>query len=467
MIPAVGFVVFLLSILAPLSLAIGSVNQHDDLNLSHVERSLVGEATIEGYVLGNNGQPESVYPLPLCAGDCDDDEDCGDGLICYDRGPLDAIPGCLGGEEDSSRTDYCILDPSQESQSPTTSMSPSVSPSTAPSRYSAPSSSPSKSSEPSQPPTKIPSAQPTISLAPTKSLQPSSRPSSRPSEQPSLRPTSPPTGAPTNYRGPFQLKLFWHQRSCWQEDCNNESHWCMQCEGYRCNVGDILWVEPCRFDKPPMQLFEWLPVPANVYPNPSLRATEVFGQLQSAEWDQDIKGYLCLEKVGDRRYTLQECSVQSYKQWFTGFDPNNAFELYNPPNNLPTTTVKKDHCLTMPHHPRQFEGIYHTDCEETRGDRTNRWIAVYEQNTPQIFRSELDTDFRPNRYYRIGERRSNPSCKDVTPCGLCQGHCYTDDDCEGSLKCFQRNRWNKWETPPGCFGDGVPGMDYCYAKPGT
>ena len=33
------------------------------------------DATIEVYKIGNNGEPKDVYPLPECAGDCDDDED--------------------------------------------------------------------------------------------------------------------------------------------------------------------------------------------------------------------------------------------------------------------------------------------------------------------------------------------------------------------------------------------------------
>jgi len=43
--------------------------------------------------------------------------------------------------------------------------------------------------------------------------------------------------------------------------------------------------------------------------------------------------------------------------------------------------------------------------------------------------------------------------------GLCRGDCDTDSDCEGSLKCFQRNGS---ETIPGCIGSGQNGYDYCY-----
>lgn len=51
--------------------------------------------------------PEDVYPLGLCAGDCDRDADCAEGLVCYQRGANDPVPYCFDGENDSTRTDYC------------------------------------------------------------------------------------------------------------------------------------------------------------------------------------------------------------------------------------------------------------------------------------------------------------------------------------------------------------------------
>eukprot|EP00980_Cylindrotheca_fusiformis_P025931 scaffold14920_cov63-Cylindrotheca_fusiformis.AAC.4 len=52
------------------------------------------------YVL-NNG-------LGRCEGDCDHDSDCAGNLVCFQRSANDAVPGCVGGKDDSSRTDYCI-----------------------------------------------------------------------------------------------------------------------------------------------------------------------------------------------------------------------------------------------------------------------------------------------------------------------------------------------------------------------
>ena len=41
----------------------------------------------------------------------------------------------------------------------------------------------------------------------------------------------------------------------------------------------------------------------------------------------------------------------------------------------------------------------------------------------------------------------------------CAGECDKDSDCEGSLKCFQRNGFT---TVPGCSGSGKKDWDYCY-----
>jgi hypothetical protein len=48
--------------------------------------------------------------LTLLSGDCDIDSDCAGSLVCYqrDRGDFQPVPGCDGGENDGSRTDYCV-----------------------------------------------------------------------------------------------------------------------------------------------------------------------------------------------------------------------------------------------------------------------------------------------------------------------------------------------------------------------
>mmetsp|Transcript_36131 Transcript_36131/g.87335 ORF Transcript_36131/g.87335 Transcript_36131/m.87335 type:complete len:206 (+) Transcript_36131:2830-3447(+) len=46
-----------------------------------------------------------------CEGDCDVDNDCFHNLVCFHRqeNQNTAVPGCRGGDEDSSATDYCVF----------------------------------------------------------------------------------------------------------------------------------------------------------------------------------------------------------------------------------------------------------------------------------------------------------------------------------------------------------------------
>ena len=47
-------------------------------------------------------------PLDECEGDCDNNDQCADGLTCYQRDKNEEVPGCTGGGSDTSLTDYCI-----------------------------------------------------------------------------------------------------------------------------------------------------------------------------------------------------------------------------------------------------------------------------------------------------------------------------------------------------------------------
>ena len=52
-------------------------------------------------------------------------------------------------------------------------------------------------------------------------------------------------------------------------------------------------------------------------------------------------------------------------------------------------------------------------------------------------------------------------CTAASPCGLCQGDCDSDDECEVGLICKQRG---SFEQVPGCSGLGRGGLDYCYPQ---
>jgi len=64
--------------------------------------------------------PPSVLPLSLCEGDCDSDDDCEVGLICYHKDSFSEVPGCVGGLTDESRQDYCVhpVTPAVETYTP-------------------------------------------------------------------------------------------------------------------------------------------------------------------------------------------------------------------------------------------------------------------------------------------------------------------------------------------------------------
>lgn len=114
--------------------------------------------------------PIGNMPLQICEGDCDKDEDCSFGLICFQRGSNETVPGCIGGELDSNKTDYCILDPygsgyelrftTLPTENPTSKvLDPTTSPTTNPTKQPTP--------PPNAFPTSAPSASPTGAPVPT------------------------------------------------------------------------------------------------------------------------------------------------------------------------------------------------------------------------------------------------------------------------------------------------------------
>ena len=154
--------------------------------------------------VGNNGEPQRFYPLGLCQGDCDNDDECAGDLICHQREPFEPVPGCDGGKGESGKTDYCILPP-VITASPTVSSSPTP--------------------------------LPTISSAPTMSLAPS--------HQPSLHPTQSPTMGAS---APVRLRLYWQSNYRWQET-SKETFWCLQCRHSECKTNSIIEVDHCSSSK--------------------------------------------------------------------------------------------------------------------------------------------------------------------------------------------------------------------------
>ena len=55
--------------------------------------------------------------MPICSGDCDQDSDCADGLQCFQRDGLQAVPGCSG--RGVLNFDYCYNSSTATTPAPT------------------------------------------------------------------------------------------------------------------------------------------------------------------------------------------------------------------------------------------------------------------------------------------------------------------------------------------------------------
>lgn len=71
-----------------------------------------------------------------------------------------------------------------------------------------------------------------------------------------------------------------------------------------------------------------------------------------------------------------------------------------------------------------------------------------------------DTTTPPPPFLILQDVGNNGNPHGAFPLGECQGDCDQDGDCEGTLKCFQRQGH---QPVPGCAGLGSPGTDYCYS----
>jgi len=84
--------------------------------------------------IGNNGLPSEVFPLSHCKGDCDNDDECDEGLTCMQRYSDEEVDGCIGTIRDYYSIDVCILEASTTStQSRVDGIFPTYAPSNWPS----------------------------------------------------------------------------------------------------------------------------------------------------------------------------------------------------------------------------------------------------------------------------------------------------------------------------------------------
>ena len=55
------------------------------------------------------------------------DSDCAPGLVCFRRNAFEAVPGCIGGENSDSYSDFCVFDPYGDGYFPPTE-TPTIAP---------------------------------------------------------------------------------------------------------------------------------------------------------------------------------------------------------------------------------------------------------------------------------------------------------------------------------------------------
>jgi hypothetical protein len=68
---------------------------------------------------GNVGADDGIFPLQICQGDCDNDEECEEGLLCLQRKSNEPVPGCSG--QPTSGMDYCIASSASTTSAPSES----------------------------------------------------------------------------------------------------------------------------------------------------------------------------------------------------------------------------------------------------------------------------------------------------------------------------------------------------------
>lgn len=290
--------------------------------------------------IGNNGEPSGVFPLGECQGDCDTDEDCADGLLCFLRGDETPTPGCTEDTDNTRNADFCY------NPNPTAPPTPFPTPL----------------------PTPFPTPVPTLPLpTPPPSPPPTSSPTTflhgllAGTPAPTPNPTSAPAPAPPLPSGDFYLKMYWRKGYTWQET-TREYKWCVRCSGGECNDGDRLKLNECENRD---SNDEWKFIPA------SDDNKQIYIQHTSKN--------LCWRQVSDttgttnaKKIELDDCDWNDDKQkWTTrgnGEFWESKFEIYSI-----TESGSDARCVNQMHHPKDDEELWAEDCRLAHRDSTSYW----------------------------------------------------------------------------------------------
>ena len=295
-------------------------------------------------------------PLGICEGDCDNDSDCVDGLICHQRTPGDNAPGCsfgdgsLGTMDMEDDSDLCIVPPP---------------PTFAPTRI------------PTAPPTPYPTMPPVPDGIATFVGNPAPSPLNR--CEGDCDSSSDCAGSMICYNrnrgdsvpgcafntivggmdieedtdlcidkqdlfneGIVSFRLKWKSGYRWQEE-RFESWWCMQ------QSGNGIQIQKC--DGGSNQRFEMMYVP---------------GTNKEESLIRSLSRNRCLKGGGIPRFS--DCDFNDLAQRFkpmNGWWNGDSFEI--------TRNGMENRCLSQHHHPRAGEELSMRDCNAERRYTTSAW----------------------------------------------------------------------------------------------
>lgn len=384
------------------------------------------------------GEPDaSRFPLQLCQGDCDEDDECDDGLVCFQRdapppgGTWPEVPGCIGGGDFAAQTDFCIALVESTLGAPTNA--------------------------PTKRPTQAPTEQPSLARSgvPTEEVQSTGPTTEMPSmgpstAAPSLVPSSAAywklpeldfVGNDGNLQG---MPLGVCQGDCdTDEDCLDE----LVCFQRALNEP----IPACRGDGMPSMDYCILP-PVQVLPDEpteavtmaptiaeTLAATEMLVALQTVGDSGGLPLGLCQgdcdvdEDCLDDLICFQRSFVESVPGCAGQGFPSYDYCIMNPDatTSSPTTQL----LLTSAPSEAPF-GFVVAAAEEQSTDLPSQAPSV-DGTLPLLATVHKQKD---------------------EPLGHCEGKCNSDDDCEGDLICMDRD---SEDEVPGCAGDPRKADNYC------
>lgn len=173
-----------------------------------------------------------------------------------------------------------------------------------------------------------------------------------------------------------QIKMYWREGFCWQEEYSKERRWCWTCWGDwpHCDENDKVEIKWCD---------EWNEAQRWVYKP----ASDEYGRISPA-----MNQTLCFQLLEHTSILrLLPCDEGNRRQLFSGWSGPSPrkFELH--------PYGQKDKCLTQEHDPKNYEEIISVDCSTARGDHTNAWgllrnSSEYLSPTPKLIRDRDDED---------------------------------------------------------------------------